>query len=197
MTQAGAITSCYVLQLSRFRDGFNFTFMLDVGMGYVSLSLHLVWMLFGMPSLHPFTFLMFLLPYRGRSHSTGCVSAISCIFMTYTTYRIAGNFRWCKFLQKSWNGFRINFRIFYFRKRARNALPRPLTWATRTRVYTYYVAAGLATGSWKGVHWSKITIERHMYVHFFVDTATCACTNINGWPHDNLLQALQSGTPWK
>ncbi len=27
----------------------------DVGMGYVSLSLHLVWMLFGMPSLHPFT----------------------------------------------------------------------------------------------------------------------------------------------
>ncbi len=34
---AGAITSCYVLQLSRFRDRFNFTFMLDVGMGYVSL----------------------------------------------------------------------------------------------------------------------------------------------------------------
>ncbi len=38
--------------------------MLDVGMGYVSLSLHLVQMLFGMPSLHPFTFLMFLLPLR-------------------------------------------------------------------------------------------------------------------------------------
>ncbi len=29
-----------------------------------------------------------------------------------------------------------------------------------------------STGSWKGVHWSKITIEHHTYVHFFVDTAT-------------------------
>ncbi len=27
-----------MLQLSRFRHGFNFTFMLDVGMGYVSLD---------------------------------------------------------------------------------------------------------------------------------------------------------------
>ncbi len=38
LAQAGSITSCYVLQLSRCRDRFNFTFMLDVGTGYISLD---------------------------------------------------------------------------------------------------------------------------------------------------------------
>ncbi len=56
------------------------------------------------------------------------------ILLVYTTdYRIAGNFRWCKLLQKTWNGIRIKFH-FFFRMRAHTHRHAPLL---RPRVRAY------------------------------------------------------------